>query len=336
MARAICHRFDRFRDRLTYQVSAAPAERQRGRRLLQTGVGRHGRNALDANTTARQAADARASLAYSRGPADKATARQDREAQSHRPHRGSGKLTVGTAGARQARSRHDRLSASVCSSRAASWQTDEREDASDPRHKHQLGSHDREHEGQSVPNRNLPGRRGTITTAAAPAKDRPTHKERARLPDSGLGTCSRTPRPRAQPPCLQLATTVHVRPVTDLSFRSESLRRKPDRRSHRHDHRASTSSTSRPEIRASRSVDVSASNPSCLSAQRTRFQLRRPSERESGVCCKPLLGGPRWRCSRHARATRSPSAKPSRPSFISEQARNELSARLSARTRHAP
>jgi hypothetical protein len=25
--------------------------------------------------------------------------------------------------------------------------------------------------------------------------------------------------------------------------------------------------------------------------QRTRFQLRRPSERESGVCCKPLLGG---------------------------------------------
>lgn len=29
------------------------------------------------------------------------------------------------------------------------------------------------------------------------------------------------------------------------------------------------------------------------SAQRTRFQLRRPSEREGGVCCKPELGSAR-------------------------------------------
>src|SRR6478609_3048415 len=29
------------------------------------------------------------------------------------------------------------------------------------------------------------------------------------------------------------------------------------------------------------------------SAQRTRFQLRQPSEREGGVCCKPELGGAR-------------------------------------------
>jgi hypothetical protein len=28
-----------------------------------------------------------------------------------------------------------------------------------------------------------------------------------------------------------------------------------------------------------------------MSAQRTRFQQRRPSERETGVCCKPELGG---------------------------------------------
>jgi hypothetical protein len=31
--------------------------------------------------------------------------------------------------------------------------------------------------------------------------------------------------------------------------------------------------------------------PPLPSAQRTRFQLRRPSEREGGVCCKPELGG---------------------------------------------
>ena len=32
-----------------------------------------------------------------------------------------------------------------------------------------------------------------------------------------------------------------------------------------------------------------------LSAQRTRFQLRRPSVSEEGVCCKPELGGAlRW------------------------------------------
>jgi hypothetical protein len=30
-------------------------------------------------------------------------------------------------------------------------------------------------------------------------------------------------------------------------------------------------------------------------AQRTRFQLRRPSERKGGVCCKPELGGGRQR-----------------------------------------
>jgi hypothetical protein len=29
------------------------------------------------------------------------------------------------------------------------------------------------------------------------------------------------------------------------------------------------------------------------SVQRTRFQLRRPSVREGGVCCKPELGGSR-------------------------------------------
>jgi hypothetical protein len=32
--------------------------------------------------------------------------------------------------------------------------------------------------------------------------------------------------------------------------------------------------------------------PILRSAQRTRFQLRRPSERETGVCCKPELRYP--------------------------------------------
>jgi hypothetical protein len=36
--------------------------------------------------------------------------------------------------------------------------------------------------------------------------------------------------------------------------------------------------------------DLAAVTLGLLAAQRTRFQLRRPSEREGGVCCKPELG----------------------------------------------
>jgi hypothetical protein len=41
-------------------------------------------------------------------------------------------------------------------------------------------------------------------------------------------------------------------------------------------------------------IGIVASVDYLLSAERIRFQLRRPSEREGGVCCKPELGG-RWR-----------------------------------------
>jgi hypothetical protein len=54
---------------------------------------------------------------------------------------------------------------------------------------------------------------------------------------------------------------------------------------------------------------------SLSSAQRTRFQLRRPSDSESGVCCKPELAG-----SQRSPARNDPRAKPAKPNAPSPSA----------------
>ena len=78
-------------------------------------------------------------------------------------------------------------------------------------------------------------------------------------------------------------------------------------------------------------------HPRASSAQRTRFQLRRPSEREGGVCCKPELDGSAQTRSTETRLACAASASRSSGSVVIRSAglRHRNNERVHCRPRRA-
>lgn len=118
-------------------------------------------------------------------------------------------------------------------------------------------------------NENLPGRRGTISTAAAPAKEGRPKKNTPASTRGRLGTCSRTSSPRAKP-------TPPARHESPSQAGDEpSVSREPPVQT-RHDRAIATTTATRlhqqgrpgnPTATTSPSADASVFIPLCLSAQ---------------------------------------------------------------------